>query len=128
MRVPDGTKYDSTLDALKVTQAEYENQRIQGVREVQEKDHIDLTRAPRRDLRSEAKDYVDAHQWFDSFDGATLGAIVEFSDVDGYELTRWQLATDATEALQRMAREAMVTDIVEHCRDIKYQVEGSADA
>lgn len=117
------TKYDSTLDHLKMTSGEYENQVMKGVRAIQEKEYIDLTRAPKRKLKSEAEDFVDDHDWFDEFDGATLGAIVEFSDADKGEITRWQIRHGPQGALEEMAREAMVLDILNNVRQVKYTVE-----
>jgi len=122
----DGT-YDSTLDALKMTKPEYEGEVIKAVREIQEKEHIDLARAPKRDLRTEAEEIVDSHEFFDGFDGATLGAIVDWSDVSMHKLTRWHINSNAQKALRRMAREAMVEDILDSVREVKYQVEGPAD-
>ena len=121
--MPEGTKYDSVLDAMKVTEAEYRGLLSSMTLEfVQERSGAHGASTGK--MRNWAQDYLEGHEWFQEFDGATCGAIVEFSDVDAQVLTRWHCQPDAQQALEVMAEEAIIEDFVAALREQQAEVFG----
>ena len=117
--MPEGTKYDSVLDAMKVTEAEYRGLLSSMTLEfVQEESGAHGASTGK--MRNWAQDYLGCHE----FDGATCGAIVEFSDVDAQVLTRWHCQPDAQQALEVMAEEAIIEDFVAALREQQAEVFG----
>ncbi|MDS0258531.1 hypothetical protein NDI56_03785 [Haloarcula sp. S1CR25-12] len=122
----DGTKYDSVLDALKITKTEFDSE-LSGMALEWTKDDDTRFDASTGDLRNWAREYLDGHEWFESFDGATLGAIVEFADVDPQALTRWHCQGDAAAALETMAEEAIIEQFVAEVQASQEQVLSGGD-
>lgn len=104
-------KYDSTLDALKMTEAEYQNAVTTAVSEIQAEHG--LVGTDPEVLKDAAKDHAQDHEWFQSFDGATFGAIVEWSGSDPLEVQRWQLENERGAALRQMAVQTFEQDIID---------------
>lgn len=113
------TKYDSVTDMLKMTEPEYRNKVWDGVNHVLEHESITPVRPSKGEAKRVAREWATDLPIFskEEWDGATYGAIVEFSSTPTADLTRWHLKHNAHSALRAMALEAMVNDVVEEFMD-----------
>lgn len=113
------TKYDSVTDALKMTEPEYRNMVLDGVGHVIEHESITPVRPSKGEAKRVAREWAKNLSVFstEEWDGATYGAMVEFSMTPPEDLTRWHLKNSAKSALRTMALEAVVSDVVEDFLD-----------
>ena len=121
------TKYDSVVEQLKMTEPEYRNLRHDGIDVIVQSDSHTPVRPAKDEAKHTVRGWADELDIFqpDQFDGATLGAIVEFSDVDETKLTKWQLKAGAKSGLIAMAKEALVIDVVDEWMELttKYRTD-----
>jgi len=121
------TKYDSVNDALKMTEPEYRNLRHDAINVIVESDNHTPVRPDKSEAKHTVRGWANDHDIFqrDNIDGATLGAIVEFSAIESSKLTRWQIEMTGEKALIEMAKEALVLDAVNEWMDLttKYRTD-----
>lgn len=121
------SKYDTVVDALKMTEPEYRNKVMDGVAHVTESESVTPVRPSKGEAKNAARKWAEGLPIFskEEWDGATYGAIVEFSKTPTADLTRWHLKHSAHSALRAMALEAMVNDVVEEFMEIhtKYRTD-----
>jgi len=118
--MPEGSKYDSVTESLKLTQSGYNLAVSNATSEIQKESDRPIFDLSKQELNKRAKNYAANHEWFDGFtDGAEYGAIVEFSEVSPNALTTWQTYTDTMKALRAMAEEAFKTDITNRLFELK---------
>jgi len=106
------SKYDSVNESLKMTEPEYRNLRHDGIDVVVESDNHTPVRPSKSEVKHTVRKWANDHELFasDHYDGATYGAIVEFSDVTIRPPNHH--SNDKT-LLKHMARKALVEDVVE---------------
>ncbi len=111
----------SVLDDLKISEPAYKSARYDIIRPIQ--DDIGLYGTADKTLWNEVKERAREHEFFDEFDGAKFGAIIEYSEADGVDISRHELETDTNEILRVMALECFEQDIYNKMMELKEGVE-----